>query len=594
LLLSGRQRTLSFARISLLLLGLLWVLPFLNYYHAYPLTTFYQEWSAAALGLAALLPLAARGYWRQPEIPRVLLLPLGMLLLVALQFALGKIGYFGQALLYGLYLLWAAMLMMLGRHLRRELGLAVLVTVLAAFLLAGAELNALVGILQHYRWHTLLDAVVTVQIAGVVYGNIAQPNHFADYLSLGLASLGLLYMRGTLRPWLTVLLALPLLFVLPLSGSRSSWLYLLCLAGLAYLWQRRDRAWLPLLRYSLLLLLGFGVMHLLVQLPWLAGPGGNVTTMQRLFGEAENGGIRLYLWREAWLIFTHFPWLGAGFGGFAWQHFQLGPLLRNPEITGLYDNAHNLVMQLAAETGLAGLLVLSGTLLPWLWQAGRAERSLYHWWGYGLLAVLAIHSLLEYPLWYLHFMGIAALLLGAFDQTTYRLQLHRLGRISVLLMLLLGALSLQQLFEGYRHLGTLMAQRPASGDDQAYLVRMRSGLQEIRRQALLQPYADLFLNSMLEIDPQQIDAELAYNEEVLHFVPISTVAYREALLLAQAGETEAAQLAMERAIWAYAGDFARERGELQALARKDPGHFAALLESAVRKHEEYLGAIHTK
>ena len=32
--------------------------------------------------------------------------------------------------------------------------------VLAVFLLIGAELSALIGVLQHYRWHTPLDAVI--------------------------------------------------------------------------------------------------------------------------------------------------------------------------------------------------------------------------------------------------------------------------------------------------------------------------------------------------------------------------------------------------------------------------------------------------
>lgn len=546
------------------------------------------------LGLGAMLLLVSRRYWQQPEISRVVLLPVGMLLLVVVQFYLGKVAYFGQALLYALYLLWASLLIMLGQYLRREFGLAALSMVLAVFLLIGAELNALLGVLQHYRWHTFLDSVVTVQNSAAVYGNIAQPNHFADYLALGLASLGLLYVRGWLPGWLVVLLALPVLFVLPLSGSRSAWLYLLWMAGMAFVWQRRDKSQLPLLRYSLLVLLGFALMHWVVALPWLAGATGSITSIQRLFGEVSSGGIRLHLWYEAWLIFIKFPLLGAGIGQFAWQHFQLGPLLHDTSIVGLYNNAHNLLMQLAAETGLAGLLLLSGTLLPWLWQARHAERSIYHWWGYAVLSVLGIHSLLEYPLWYTYFIGIAALLLGVFDPASYRLELRNLGRLSVALMLLLGVLSLQQLRNGYHEIEGLVVQRPVSDHDRAYLDRMRDGLLAVQRQALLQPYADLFMNSMVEVSADHLRDKLAYNESVLRFVPISPVAYRQALLLAQAGEEAAACLQMERAIWSYDGDFHTVAVQLRELASKDPAHFSALLEFAVQKNEEYQRAIHTK
>jgi O-antigen ligase len=583
---------IKLAHLSLALAGLMWVLPFLNYYHAYPLTTFYQEWSTAALGLAAALLLLTKRYWQDAEVPRVVALPLALLLLLLVQYGLGKIPYLGQMLLYALYLLWAALLVMLGARLRKEFGLPALVTALAVFLLVGAELNALLGILQHFRWHTFLDRVVTMKVGSAVFGNIAQPNHFANYIALGLASLGLLYARRTLRAWHVLLLALPLLFVLPLSGSRGSWFYLLWFAAAAFLWQRRDPELRPLLRYSLLVLAGFGLMHYVVGLPWFAGANGNVTTVQRLFAEdVQSGGIRLYLWHEAWLIFTQFPLLGAGFGQYAWQHFQLGPVLQSTAVNGLYNNAHNLVMQQAAETGLVGLLALFGTLLPWLWRQRRAERSLYHWWGYAVLAVMAMHSLLEYPLWYAYFIGIAALLLGVLDEASYRLDLRVVGRLSVAFAVLLGLLSLQQLWFGYRDLEALTTQPVKNQQDAAH---RQSGLAELQKQALLQPYAELFMSSNLEVSGERIDNKLALNQDIMQFVPISPVVYRQSLLLAQAGDLEAAKRQMERAVWSYPWDLPRTAQELGALARKDPAHFAPLLEFALQKYQEYQRAVHPK
>ncbi|MEO6421510.1 MAG: O-antigen ligase family protein, partial [Candidatus Nitrotoga sp.] len=358
----------SIAHISLTLVGLMWVLPFLYFYHAYPLTTFYQEWIAAVLGLCAMPLLVTKRYWLQPKIPSIAFLPIGLLLLGTMQFVLGRVSYFDHILLLSLYLLWAALLMMLGRRLCEELGLPALATTLAIFLLVGAELNALAGILQHYSWHTFLDVVVTAKVSVAVYGNVAQPNHFANYITLGLISLGLLHMCDLLRARYVLLLTMPLLFVLVLSGSRSVWLYLLFMAGMAWLWQRNDKSCLPLLRYTLLLLPGFGLMHAVVQIPWLEGAAGSITTMRSLFGEGTGGSIRLYLWREGWQIFSQFPLLGAGFGQFAWQHFKIGPVLQRTDIVGMYNNAHSLVIQIAAEMGLAGLLVFLGMLAMWLIQ----------------------------------------------------------------------------------------------------------------------------------------------------------------------------------------------------------------------------------
>ena len=592
------------SQLSLLFVGLMWLWPFLYFRHAYPLTTFYQEWGAAILGLLAMPLLVSRRYWQQPEIPRVVLLPIGLILLILTQFSFGKIIYFSQTLLFTLYFLWAALLIMLGQRLREEFSLPVLATALAAFLLLGAELSTLVGVIQHFHWRSFLDPVISATSTPAVFGNMGQPNHFADYISLGLLSLGLLHSRWKLRIWQVVLLATPMLFVLVLSGSRSAWLYLLCMAGMAFLWQRRDKSSRPLLYYSLLLLLGFGLMHFIVHIPLLSGNYGSVTTLDRMVKAAtdfEAGGtagesgvtersIRLHIWYEAWLIFTQFPLMGAGFGQFGWQHFLLGPSLHNTSILGLYNNAHNLVMQTAAEMGLAGLLILFGTLALWVRQARGAPRTIYHWWGYGLLAVLAIHSLLEYPLWYAYFLGVAALTLGMLDNTTYRLELRNVGRLSVASILLLGAISLSQVWLGYRNLESLTSVQQAAFSNENSIYEL-VGLQ---RQAVLRPWVDVAMSSFIQIRPDNLSNVRELNENVMHFVPISLVVYREVWLLALFGEPEAAQLQLERAIWAFPEGFPSMLEQLQAFARKDPVHFSALLEFAPRKYEEYRLAAHAK
>ena len=593
-MLKNALRSASLTHISLTLVGLMWVLPFLNYRHQFPLTTFYQEWWSALLGMLALTLLASRDFWQQPEIPRIAQLPAVLIGVVLLQWGLGKVAYFDQTLLFVLYLLFAALLMLLGARLRDCLGMAKLAQVLAVFLLTGAELSALIGVLQHYRWNTPLDPVIAMKISSSVYGNIAQPNHFANYIALGMISLGLLFQQHKLRAGQVAMLAMPLLFVMTLSGSRSSWLYLLMMAGLAWWWARRDAGQRPLLRYSLLLIAGFGIMHLIVQLPFLvpAGADSSVNTMQRLFGDNASGGVRLFLWREATLMFMQSPWLGVGFGQFAWQHFQLLPELHPEGIVGLYNNAHNLVFHLAAEAGIAGLLALLLPLGAWLNGSRRATLDAAHWWGYAALGVLAIHSLLEYPLWYTYFVAIAAILLGALDETRYRLELRTTGRMSVVAILLLGLLALMQLLSGYRDLEQVQAIRSVSGVEAGASGSFREKLVALHGGSLLSPYAELFMSSLVEVNEDHLKEKLALNTRVMHFVPIGVVVYRQALLLAQAGQQEQAKIILEQAIWSYPNSYGKPRQQLTDLAEKDPAHFSALLEFALQKEQEYRRAVH--
>jgi len=576
---------------SLALVGLMWVFPFLHFRHRYPLTTFDQEWWSALLGVLALTLLLARDGRGQAGIPRIVQLPVALIAVVLLQMAMGMTAYVGQGLLYMLYLLFAALLMMLGARLRDCLGIDKVAMVLAICLLTGAELSALIGVLQHYRWHTLLDQVVVVKVSTGVYGNLAQPNHFANYIALGLISLGLLFQQRKLHAAYVVLLAAPLLLVMTLSGSRSGWLYLLMMAALAA-WAGRGRPELrPLLRYALLLLAGFAAMHGLVQLPFMQGAGNNYNIMQRMFGDAASGGIRLYLWHEAWLMFKQSPWLGAGFGQFAWQHFQLGPFLQRTHLTGLYNNAHNLIFQLAAEAGIVGLLALFGALGVWLNGLRRVSMTAAHWWGHAVLGVLAVHSLLEYPLWYAYFVAVAAVLLGALDETRYRLAWCRAARASLAAMLLLGLFSLLQLRSGYQQLKDTLVIRPASATAAAEVQQIRSGLLAVRRGMLLSPYGELFMSSYHEVNKDRLKQKLAMNERIMRFMPVASVVYRQAFLLAQNGQQAQAQRVWEQAIWSYPGN-EEKREQLVKLAEKDPEHFSALLEFALQKEQEYLRAVH--
>jgi O-antigen ligase len=583
---------LRLTHISLALVGLMWVLPFVHYRHQYPLHSFDQEWWSALLGVLALTLLAARDFWQQPEVPRIAQLPAALIAVVLLHLALNKMAYIDQGLLYILYLLFAALLMVLGARLRACFGMEKLAIVLAVFLLIGAELSALIGVLQHFRWHTLLDAVIVPKISRPVYGNLAQSNHFANYVALGLISLGLLLQQQKPKVAHAVLLAAPLLLVMALSGSRSSWLYLLMMSGLAWWWARRDAGLRPLLRYTLWLMVGFGLMHLIVQLPFMAGAEGSVTAGERLFHDNASGSVRLYLWHEAWLMFTQSPWLGVGFGQFAWHHFQLLPVLHpdTPALSNRFNNAHNLVFQLAAEAGIAGLLVLFAALGVWVYGLRRAAPSAARWWGYAALGVLAIHSLLEYPLWHTYFVAVAAILLGALDETRYRLELRNAGRMSVMAILLLGLLSLLQLRSGYQQLKDTLAIRPVSGNYAEAVQRTLDGLDAVHGVSLLSPYAEVFLSQYAVVNADDLEEKLAFNTRVMRFIPIAQTVYRQAFFLAQSGQLDRAKQVLEQAIWSYPGN-ADARRQLAALAEKDPGHFSALLEFASQKEREYALAV---
>src|SRR5687768_16564229 len=133
---------LTAAHFSLAALGLAWTLPFLQPYHHLPLPSFYSEWLALALGLLALIWMTRAAFWRRVELPFALIPLLGFVPVLVVQHAAGNVAYGGQVLVAGLYIVWAALLVVLAGGLRRSIGLEGVATVLAWFLVVGGSVGA--------------------------------------------------------------------------------------------------------------------------------------------------------------------------------------------------------------------------------------------------------------------------------------------------------------------------------------------------------------------------------------------------------------------------------------------------------------------
>ena len=216
------------ARISLVLVGLMFLLPFLNPYHFFPLTNFYTEWLALALGLAALLPLSVKRFWDEVEIPTLVLWLLGFAAVLPLQLVWLDIAYPELSLLGALYVIWAAWLVWLGRVLAKSCGMEEVAVFLAAMLLLGGLLNAGAAVLQFYGIDSLLGPLIASlgPTQRGAFGNFGQNNHFADYVTLALISVLYLQIKGRLSWHMAALCFGVFLYALSLSGSRATWLYL--------------------------------------------------------------------------------------------------------------------------------------------------------------------------------------------------------------------------------------------------------------------------------------------------------------------------------------------------------------------------------
>lgn len=526
-----------------------------------PIPSFHSEAAAVALGLlalTALLPFAGR-----LPLPRVLGLILGFVALLLLQILLGMPAYRQQALLAALYLLWAAGLSVLAALLRRELGLERTVAVLAWSLFAGAVASSIIGLAQHLGSYAFLGRFMVVASKERAWGNLAQPNHLADYLSLGLVSAAYLYATDRLRLAYALIAGSLALYVLALTDSRTPWLYLGTLVALAAAFFAAERS----REHRRLLVAALAGMATFLVLPALMDLFGEFMSLQR--AEMRPLGIRLRLWQTAWLLFLDAPVLGQGYRQYGLENFLLNADLPPPRVIGFTDHAHNLVLNVMAEFGLVGLaLLLAGTLL---WGAGllRQARTAQLWWLCGIASVLAIHSLLEYPLWYAFFLGPAALVLGLGEARALELpaaeRRSRRTRLALAAMLVLGWVSLGQVFRDYVYMENFATLRYKYLHATAEMNRQaREVLLQIPRSSLLAPWVDLGLARGIPVSAEGLRDKLAVNRAAMRGFPIDDVVYRQAMLLALAGDEPGARRQWDRAV----ASFPREREAAALVLRR--------------------------
>lgn len=569
-------------RISLVFLALLCSAPFLQPYHLNPLTAFHSEWLALVCGLGVSIVLAGARAWRAAELPWIALSPVALAVLLFAHGALGWSPYFGQGLTAALYLLWAALLAAAVHALARSCGRHAVLDTAAAGLAAGALLSAFAGLLQHLRYPTVFDHVISRSVGSGIYGNLAQTNHFASYTTLGLVAAAYLCLRGRLGLKLLAAAALPMLFVLGLSGSRAALLYLLALFAAAA-WRRRrgdDPSDKRLFAICAAYLAGYLLLQQASGAGWFGGAGHEVVTaLDRFSSGAASIQDRLRLWQGAWTLFLAHPLWGGGWGSFALGFFDQAATLFPDGGYKLYNNAHNIVLHLLAETGIAGPACLAlPAVLAW---RGRGEVRDSHvlLFAAGVATVLLLHSLLEYPLWYAYFLAPAALVCGVLPLGVCRLSMARLWRLLAGTLLLGSSINLVVLWRDYRLFESVFWMRAAPERRE----ELAGIMVRLHRNPLLRHYVEMAYTLPMRLNESELTGQLYANSRAMHFVPLDTLVYRQVLLLtlADRGDEAVALLARARAAWPVPPE--EYRTDLKRLSSSQPARFAPLLESASRR-----------
>jgi hypothetical protein len=430
-----------------------WVLP----YSPLPFTSFYREWSAVLLFGGALLVSAEgirpRALLNASILPVLLAIAGALLLQVSMDLDLWPkaLQVFAYLVLFGTtYLLGNALTLVSGR---RALEL------LFSTIFAIALISCMIGALQ-LGFGDEFYPFVAPRIYASVYGNIAQANHFADLLWLAVLALGALHAKRRVRFSIAIAALIALVSFSVFSASRSVWLYAL-VVGATGLFCRTNRfasddvstrralgrvyfaapLLLPLL-YCIYTYSGFLAEYDL---------GASIS---RMAGDVQGNATRGWLWWCGMLAAMQHPFLGVGAGRFAGFSAALAMTTPGAPQGGADVNAHNLVLQVAAEMGIPAALTLLWSVYSGFRRALQIRRT-FVLVVLGMFAIILTHSCLEFPLWYIYFLGLYGLLLGVLEaearpQPVGHARRFGYGLGAVILVVAFGA------YQQFRHLEAAM------------------------------------------------------------------------------------------------------------------------------------------
>ena len=420
-------------------------------------------------------------------------------------------------------------------------------------LLGAAVLSSVLALLQYLGLAHGLSPWVTQPLKGDAFANLRQRNQFASLTSMGLVALLSWVAAHDKTPqlsrntWEGIGIALNLLAAgVACSMSRTGAMQWLLVSSLMALWawgssntQNSQRLIVLAIAAPLLVLLWSVVM------PWLAlqttGEWG-ASMILRVAGRTQDYGVcgsRHVLWANVLTLIAQHPWLGWGWGETDFAHFMTA--YDGQRFCDMLDNAHDFPLHLALEFGVPFAVVVMACIAAWVvrrqpWR----EQHVWRVMAWGLLLVLGLHSLLEYPLWYGPFqmtLGLAIGLLWSSPASPVKDQAQE-GPMLVVALMFVGCLYAAW---DFNRVGQIY--RPAAARDAAY---RDTPLEAAKQSWLFKNQADFAELTMQTVSAENAATVYPQALRLMHYSPEARVVQRVIESAKLLGHDEEAQGLTER------------------------------------------------
>ena len=379
------------------------------------------SWHAEIACFAAALLLSWWGLYREfgaggqnfIRVPAPVLMFVALALLAVAQVVTGQMTFAGDALVFGFYMFLCVICIVAGYGfgaIFRERSSALkgsshtdVLTTFAFVIVFGAFASAVIALAQVFEVSESDALIARMPGARRPGANMAQPNHLATLLVMGVASLSLLYERGKLHAVSACLLVATLLIGVAATESRTG---ALSLFFMLIWWFAKKRVTGPKLAPSAAVAIGMGFAALFLSWPMF------LYSVLGIDGAAQintSAGTRFMVWSQLAEAVLLKPWAGWGIGQMVEAH---NTVVHRYAYSEAFSYSHSILLDMALGVGLPMTLVIVATVGAWLWRRVLAVNDLASWYCLAGVLPIAVHSLLEFPFAYAYFLAPAMFLIG--------------------------------------------------------------------------------------------------------------------------------------------------------------------------------------
>ncbi len=386
--------------------------------------------------------------------------------------------------------------------------------------IVAAVLSAAMGAVQYFGFSEFFVPWLNQTRPAEAFGNLRQRNQFASLMGIGLVALIWHQGKGAVK-------YLPLLLILLALGNAASssrtgtleWLAVLLVALVYSGWKLSGPTRRALFAFS-------AYLFWALILPWLLAvlTGTHASGLAARFEEAPGCASRLALWSNVITLIGQKPWFGWGWGELDYAHYMT--LYPGERFCDILDNAHNLPLHLAVELGVPFAAMIC-TVLAWLvwharpWRETDPARQM----AWAVLALIGLHSLLEYPLWYGPFqmaVGLSVYLLWITrNRTDDRMEVarshQRRAGVARPLAAVAGAFTLAAVvYAAWDYHRVSQIYLPPAQRDPAY---RENTLEKISATRLFRRQAEFAALSLTPLTPANALQMYDQSSQLLHFSP---------------------------------------------------------------------------